>query len=160
MGCDEIQDNYDYKINNFFISKNEEEEFDAFLINSKSIPGVVKQSKSNENKILNFITDNIEKIEIISDYEECKAFSNKKGNEIFIVSADYLKKICNDLDKIKDKKVIVKKIKKKRAICEEENENDKKIQFTTTENGFYTLIGEFNPSSVLSGKYDYYIIYK
>ena len=59
MGCDETQDNNDYAIKNFYRSQNEEEELSVFLVNLESIPNIIKQSK--DNKILNYITDNIEK---------------------------------------------------------------------------------------------------
>ena len=98
-------------------------------------------------------------MDIIYEYEECLEFSNKKGNELYIVSADYLKKINNGLDEIKDKKVIIKKIKKG-VECEEENSNEKRIQFAENKDGFYSLVGEFNPISVVTGNYKYFIIYK
>jgi len=46
-------------------------------------------------------------MDIISEYENCIKFSEKAGNELYIVRTDYLKKINNDLDEIKDKKVII-----------------------------------------------------
>jgi len=51
MGCDEVQDNIDYLLINFFSSKNEKEELSVFLVDIKSIPNTIKIS--NKNKILN-----------------------------------------------------------------------------------------------------------
>ena len=156
MGCDEVQDNIDYVLINFFSSKNEKEELSVFLVETKSIPNTIKTSKNN--KILNFITDNIEQIEILSEYEECINFSKKEGNEFYIVSEDYMEKICSDLNEIKDKKAKIKKIKKRAN--SEDDEEDKRIQFTISKNGFYSLISEFNPLSLSIENYNYYIICK
>ena len=43
-------------------------------------------------------------MDIISEYENCIKFYEKEGNELYIVRSDYLKKINNGLDEIKDKK--------------------------------------------------------
>ena len=68
-----------------------------------------------------------------------------------------MEKICSDLNEIKDKKAKIKKIKKRAN--SEDDENDKRIQFTISENRFYSLISEFNPLSVSIDNYNYYIIF-
>ena len=149
----------DEKVENFFNKNNEERELSAFLVNIESIHYYNGQSNK---EILDYII-NSKNIEIYSDYEKCKDISDRKNeSDFFIVSKDYMKNKYKDYEKIKDKKV---KIKKKKGIFGNFGEK-KKIEFKKKENGLYSFISEFNhPSNFIiipeqRNHYFYYIKFK
>ena len=140
MGCNAPQQTLDESskkinisdtiIDNFFNSK-EEEELSAFLVTIKYL--------QNKKEILNSII-NGENIEIFSDYENCKEISKKDNgeNEFLVVSEDFMIKKYKNFEKIKDKKVTIKKNSSNYEIYFKNHNNY--IRFQKNKNGLFGFI--------------------
>ena len=128
---------YDKIIHDFFNSNNEEE-LSAFLVTTKYF--------HSKKEILKSII-NGENIEIYSEYEKCKEVSTKdnKKNEFLIVSEDYMKNKYKSFEKIKEKKVTIKKNSSNLEIYFENHNNY--IRFQKSKNELFSFINVDNENN-------------
>ena len=120
---------------NFFSSKIEKEELNAFLVTTKFYD-------SKKEILISIINGKI--LEIYSDYEKCKEASKKDGreNEFLIVSEDFMKNNYKGFDLIEDKKTKIKKNLLNYEIYFENHNNY--IRFQKSKNELFSFINVDN----------------